>query len=155
LPRIAHQVNMRRKILFLLFIGSSLSAFFFIDASQWWLLGCCVLGFLFMVEAFYSLCDKLRAQTRALADERSEHEAILEFLGEGVTVVDAKMRVLYVNFVAAKMLAISQRTALGKEFPKAEGLARAELIEKCRFLLATCQEKLNVVTDSIAVEEGR
>jgi two-component system, OmpR family, phosphate regulon sensor histidine kinase PhoR len=148
---------MRKKVLLLLFAVFSLCVFFCIHPSKLWFLGFCILSFLFfcMVEALCSFSDRLRVQIKTLADERNENEVILEFLGEGVIVVDANMRVLYVNFVAAKMLAISQRTSLSKEFPKAEGSPRAELIEKCRFLLAACQEKFNVVTDSIAVEEGK
>jgi two-component system phosphate regulon sensor histidine kinase PhoR len=108
-----------------------------------------------LAETLNSLSNRLRLQIKTLTDERNENEAILESLGEGVIAVDAQMHVLYVNFVAAKMLAIPQRKVLGRGFPKPQESPHAALIEKCRFLLATCQEKLNVVTDSIAVEDGK
>lgn len=102
-----------------------------------------------------SLSDRLRLQIKNITDERNEKEAILESLGEGVIAVDAEMNVRYINFIGSKMIGIPRRQLLGKPFPMIQESPFSELLEKCHYLLESCQEKLNVLTDSISIGETK
>lgn len=105
-----------------------------------------------LAQTLNSLSDRLRLQIKNITDERNEKEAILESLGEGVIAVDAEMNVRYLNFIGSKMLGIPRRQLLGKPFPL---LPSSQLLEKCRHMLETCQEKLNVLTDSISLGDTK
>ncbi|MBS0604866.1 MAG: PAS domain-containing protein [Verrucomicrobia bacterium] len=108
-----------------------------------------------LAQTLNSLSDRLRLQIKNITDERNEKEAILESLGEGVIAVDAEMNVRYVNFIGSKMIGMPRRQILGKTFPVTEDKTYAQLLEKCRNMLAACQEKLNILTDSISIGEGK
>jgi signal transduction histidine kinase len=53
------------------------------------------------------------------------------------------------------MIGISRRQLLGRPFPVVQDTLFSQLLDKCRFLLQSCQEKLNVLTDSISLGEGK
>jgi two-component system, OmpR family, phosphate regulon sensor histidine kinase PhoR len=109
-----------------------------------------------LAQTLNSLSDRLRLQIRNITDERNEKEAILESLGEGVIAVDAEMNVRYINFVGSKMIGISRRQILGRPFPVTpQDVPFSPLLEKCRSLLEACQDKLNVLTDSISLGDGK
>lgn len=103
-----------------------------------------------LASAFNSLSKRIQEQIDSLRTERNEKEAILESLGEGVIAVDEKMRVLYINFIACKMLGVNRRHILDKLL-EGEG----ELMQKCHNLLLHCQSEANIVTDSHVLGEEK
>ncbi len=108
-----------------------------------------------LAQTLNSLSDRLRLQIKNITDERNEKEAILESLGEGVIAVDAQMNVQYINFIGSKMIGIPRRQLLGKPFPTAQVRPYAQLLEKCRTLMEASQDRLSVLTDSIAIGDGK
>lgn len=102
-----------------------------------------------------ALSENLRLQIKMNAEERSEKEAILESIGEGVIAVDAQMQVRTINTAGAKMLGASRRACVGKPFPHTERIAFSALLEKCSSLLTACQFKGCVLTDTISLTEGK
>lgn len=111
--------------------------------------------FFHLAQALNSLSEKVRQQIKHLTDERNEKEAILESLGEGVIAVDSEMIIRYINFIGSKMLNIPKRQLLGKPFPVTAGKQNLSLLEKCHFLLSTCQEKLSILTDSLSLGDAK
>lgn len=103
-----------------------------------------------LASAFNSLSARIQKQIDDLRGERNEKEAILESLGEGVIAVNEKMEVLYINFIACKMLGINRRDVLGKQL-KGDG----ELVQKCQSLLTRSQQRGNILTDSLAFGKER
>ncbi len=102
-----------------------------------------------LASAFNSLSKRIQEQINDLRGERNEKEAILESLGEGVIAVNGKMDVLYINFIACKMLGISRRAVLNHPL-KGEGeKVNLHLLQKCKEVLAKCQSEGNIVTDSL------
>lgn len=67
-----------------------------------------------LANTFNSLSQKIQEQINTLKTERNEKEAILESLGEGVVAVNSKLEVIYINFLACKMLSLSKKTTLYK-----------------------------------------
>jgi len=98
--------------------------------------------------AFNSLSRRIQEQIDDLKSERNEKEAILESLGEGVIAVNEKMNVLYINFIACKMLGLVRRQVLDKSLGVEGEKVNRELLEKCKNLLSRCQENGNIATDS-------
>lgn len=105
--------------------------------------------FLRLANAFNSLSKKIQDQIDDLKAERNEKEAILESLGEGVIAVNEKMTVLYINFIACKMLGVNRRQILDQPLSSGGEKADRELLNKCIDLLRECQKHGNVVTDSL------
>lgn len=87
--------------------------------------------------------------------ERKEKEAILEFLEEGVVIVDDQMCVRHINSIGAKMVGVSRRKLIGNPFPKTSSLFFSELLDKCRVLLVTCLSTGRALTDSISMGEEK
>lgn len=108
-----------------------------------------------LAKTLNSLSDRIQMQIRSITAERNEKEAILESLGEGVIAVDMGMVIRYANFIASKMLGIPKRHLLGKHFSTIEHKTSSVLIDKCKELLIECQNRSTVVTDSIALGEGK
>ncbi|MBI3236368.1 MAG: PAS domain-containing protein, partial [Chlamydiales bacterium] len=110
-----------------------------------------------LAETLNSLSERLIGQITAITDEKNEKEAILESLGEGVIAVDTHFQVRYVNSVAAKMLATLKRHLLGRSFlqiaPSSTEIL--PLLEKCKELLQTAQEKQMILTDSLALKDAK
>jgi two-component system, OmpR family, phosphate regulon sensor histidine kinase PhoR len=103
-----------------------------------------------LANAFNSLSGKIQQQINAIKEEKDEKEAILESLGEGVIAVNEKMEVLYINFIACKMLGIHRREILGKPLNRgAQG--KRELTLKCVALLKRCQEQVVILIDSLTL----
>jgi two-component system phosphate regulon sensor histidine kinase PhoR len=103
-----------------------------------------------------SLSSQVRSQIHNLTEERNEKEAILESLGEGVIAVDHELALRYINFIGAKMLAAQRRHLIGKPLATITvDKLRQPLLEKCLFLLETCQERGTILTDSIALGDGK
>jgi signal transduction histidine kinase/PAS domain-containing protein len=105
-----------------------------------------------LAQTLNTLSEHLRLQFKNITDERNEKEAILESLGEGVIAVDAKMQMRYINFTGARMLGIPRRQISGARFPHHPP---SLLLDKCRAMLISCQQKLTVLTDSISMGEGK
>lgn len=101
-----------------------------------------------LVNAFNSLSQRIREQIENLKNERNEKEAILESLGEGVIAVDEKMNVLYINFIACKILGLSRRQVLLTHLEAPGEKVNQELLQKCRLLLEKCQLTQTILTDS-------
>jgi len=101
-----------------------------------------------LASAFNSLSKKIQEQIDDLRSERNEKEAILESLGEGVIAVNEKMIVLYINFIACKMLGLNRRTILEKPLLAEGDKVNEVLLKKCQDLLTYCQENGNIATDS-------
>lgn len=108
-----------------------------------------------LAQTLNSLSDRLRLQIKNITDERNEKEAILESLGEGVIAVDAEMNIRYINFIGSKMIGLPRRQLLGKPFPTIPHQPFSQLLEKCFHMLAVCQEKLSVLTDSISIGDSK
>ncbi len=108
-----------------------------------------------LAQTLNSLSDRLRLQIKNITDERNEKEAILESLGEGVIAVDAEINVRYINFIGSKMIGIPRRQLLGKPFPLSSERSSSPLLEKCRYMLDACQQKLNPLTDSISIGDTK
>jgi signal transduction histidine kinase len=102
-----------------------------------------------------SLSEKIRSQIKNLTEEKNEKEAILESLGEGVIAVDADLNVRYVNFIGSKMLGVPKRHLIGKPFPFLEDKPTSELLKRCLELLQACQEQQTILTDSLALGDGK
>lgn len=79
---------------------------------------------------------------------REEREAILESLGEGVIVVDEKMKVCHINSIGSKMIGIPRKKAIGLLFPQ-----ETLLLKKCYDLLKACQKKRHRLIDCIAIKK--
>nr|NGX27263.1 Sensor protein SrrB [Chlamydiota bacterium] len=103
-----------------------------------------------LAEAFNSLSKRIQQQIDDIKSERNEKEAILESLGEGVIAVNEKMVVLYINFIACKMLGFTRRQVLNHPLEGEGDKVNQELLRKCRDLLVKCQENGNIATDSFA-----
>ncbi len=108
-----------------------------------------------LADTLNSLSERVREQIKNITEERNEKEAILESLGEGVLAVDAQMHVRYVNFIGSKMLGIPKRHLIHRPFSAILDSPVSPLLEKCQHLLHLSQEKGVVVTDSIALGDGR
>jgi signal transduction histidine kinase len=108
-----------------------------------------------LAEALNSLSERLEEQIRNITTERNEKEAILESLGEGVIAVDSEMNVRYINFIGSRMIGIPFHQIVGRKFPGDNERQDSGLLKKCRFLLSSSQEKMNVLTDSILLEDGK
>ncbi len=108
-----------------------------------------------LAQTLNSLSDRISLQMQNITDERSEKEAILESLGEGVIAVDSEMIVRYINFVGSKMIGIPKRHMLGKPFPTIPDKPMILLLERCHHILIACQEKRAILTDSIALGENK
>lgn len=108
--------------------------------------------FLRLANAFNTLSGKIQDQIDDLKAERNEKEAILESLGEGVIAVNEKMIVLYINFIACKMLCLSRKQILGKSLSDAKDQI---LLNKCVELLRQAQKSSSIVTDSLMTREEK
>jgi len=104
-----------------------------------------------LASTFNSLSKRIQEQIDDLRVERNEKEAILESLGEGVIAVNGKMIVLYINFIACKMLGINRRLVLNNLLKSEDEKANQVLLQKCNELLAKCQQEGNIATDSLSL----
>jgi signal transduction histidine kinase len=108
-----------------------------------------------LASTFNSLSSRIQKQIDDLRSERNEKEAILESLGEGVIAVNEKMEVLYINFMACKMLGITRRNVLGKPLKGDGEKIHQELLQKCQTLLQRSQQQSNILTDSLSFGKER
>lgn len=108
-----------------------------------------------LAETLNSLSDRVRSQMHGLSEEKDEKEAILESLGEGVIAVDADLKIQYINFIGSKMLGVSRRQAQGQPLADLVHRTKQQLLQRCLELLKTCQERGEVISDSLSVGEGR
>lgn len=98
-----------------------------------------------------SLLEKVKDTSHGLLDERSEKEAILETLIEGVITIDAAGIVRFVNHTAAQMLGVSRRQLIGKSFMPQEAYPKSELFRSCHAISRLALEQGTAVTDSISI----
>ena len=108
-----------------------------------------------LANAFNTLSGKIQEQIDDIKSEKDEKEAILESLGEGVVAVNEKMEVLYINFIACKMLGVNRRTLLGNLLQSEEEKANQELLKRCNDLLKKCQQQGNILIDSLSLGKER
>ncbi|MBS0629573.1 MAG: PAS domain-containing protein [Verrucomicrobia bacterium] len=108
-----------------------------------------------LASAFNSLSARIQKQINDLRTERNEKEAILESLGEGVIAVNEKMEVLYINFIACKMLGLTRRNVIGHTLKGDGDKIHHELLQKCQTLLTRSQQQGNILTDSLAFGKER
>jgi len=101
-----------------------------------------------LASTFNSLSRKIQEQIESLKEERNEKEAILESLGEGVIAVDEQMNVLYINFIACKLLGILRRQTLNHPLEAQNDKTNTELLQKCKHLLSESQDHGTIQTDS-------
>ncbi len=108
-----------------------------------------------LASAFNSLSARIQKQIDDLRSERNEKEAILESLGEGVIAVNEKMEVLYINFIACKMLGLSRRNVLGKPLKGDGEKIHHDLLQKCQTLLTRSQQQSSTLSDSLVFGKER
>jgi len=108
-----------------------------------------------LASAFNTLSARIQKQIDDLRSERNEKEAILESLGEGVIAVNEKMEVLYINYIACKMLGITRRKVLGVPLKGDGEKINHELMQKCQILLKRSQDQGNILTESLSYGKER
>ena len=69
-----------------------------------------------LTRSFNWMAEQLQDQIATLGRERTRLAAVLEYMADGVLIVDGQGRVRLVNPAAARMLGTSQQTALGQSF---------------------------------------
>ena len=102
-----------------------------------------------LAHSLNSLSSKVQEQIESLKEEKNEKEAILESLGEGVIAVDSKMHILYINYIACKMLGITRRAVLSHPLDEQINSEHPRLLLKCKELLSKCQQSGDIVNDSL------
>jgi two-component system, OmpR family, phosphate regulon sensor histidine kinase PhoR len=100
-----------------------------------------------------SVAEKIEQQAKTCSEQQSEKELILEFLSEGIVVVDHGFKIAYANLMGSKMLGFPKRYLLGRIFSTVLGKSSKVLLEKCQYLLGECQNRKSVVTDSLFMGE--
>lgn len=108
-----------------------------------------------LASAFNSLSRRIQEQIDDLKAERNEKLAILESLGEGVIAVTEDLHVLYINFIACKMLGITRRSVLEKPLNISNEKANRLLMDAATQLLAMCQKEETIVTKSLSFGGSR
>ncbi len=108
-----------------------------------------------LAETLNSLSERVQTQMQGMLEERDEKEAILESLGEGVIAVDAAMKIQYVNFIGSKMLGIPRRQLQGQLLAELIQRSKRPLLERSAELLKSCQEKAEIISDSLSLGDGR
>lgn len=97
--------------------------------------------------AFNDMIDQLRAQHTTLLEENGQFSTILNYMADGVIITDRQGNVRLVNPASAKLLSLTEKSALGRSF--AEVVRHHQLID----LWQRCQDERREVT--AAVEIGR
>ncbi|MBK8906227.1 MAG: HAMP domain-containing protein [Anaerolineaceae bacterium] len=97
--------------------------------------------------AFNNMIDQLRAQHSTLLEENGQFNTILNYMADGVIITDSLGNVRLVNPASAKLLGLTEKSALGRSF--AEVVRHHQLID----LWQRCQDERREVT--AAVEIGR
>jgi two-component system, OmpR family, phosphate regulon sensor histidine kinase PhoR len=69
-----------------------------------------------LTRSFNSMAEQLQDQIATLGRERTRLAAVLEYMADGVLIVDGQGRVQLVNPAAARMLGTTQKTSLGHSF---------------------------------------
>ncbi len=69
-----------------------------------------------LADAFNRMATELQTQIEALADRRNTLTAVLTHMADGVVITDGEGRVRLMNPAAARILSLSQDTAVGKSF---------------------------------------
>lgn len=108
-----------------------------------------------LAETLNSLSARVKMQMQGMLEERDEKEAILESLGEGVVAVDAAMKIQYINFIGSKMLGIPRRQLQGQLLSEVIHRIKRPLLERALELLQMCQEKGEIISDSLTLGDGR
>ncbi|MFO7698771.1 MAG: ATP-binding protein [Anaerolineae bacterium] len=78
-----------------------------------------------LTRAFFSMTDTLRSTIEDLTRERSEADAILEHMADGIVITDATGRIQLINRAAQRILGTDANDALGHSLPQ---IAREEEI---------------------------
>ncbi len=104
-----------------------------------------------LAQTLNSLSEKIQKQMETVIHQRNENESILDSLLEGVVALNAQHMVIYVNPMACKMLEVKKEALLGQSFGQKESL----LMQKCKDLLALCQQKESVLRKSLIFEEEK
>lgn len=102
-----------------------------------------------------SLSDRIQKQIETVTNQRNENEAILDSLVEGIVALNAMGFVTYVNPKACKMLGVPKGTLLGQNFGTIKAKSFPLLMEKCKELIARCQQIPDILTESLIVGERK
>jgi two-component system phosphate regulon sensor histidine kinase PhoR len=100
-----------------------------------------------LILAFNDMIHHLRLERTALLEENSQFNTVLNYMADGVLITDSEGNVRLINPAAAKLLAVSAKSALARSF--AEVVRHHQLID----LWQQCQSERREVT--AAVEIGR
>lgn len=92
-----------------------------------------------------SMSSKIQRHINTLTYERNEKEAILDSLIEGVIATDVNMVVTFANNMAIKFLNVKEEEFIGHSFANTP-------FHKCYLLLADCQSKQMVLTDTLMIK---
>jgi PAS domain S-box-containing protein len=107
-----------------------------------------------LAKTLNSMSARIKKQIDILVQQRSETEAILESLGEGVIAVDAEERILFANSSACQMLAAAREGMLRQKFREIK-VQRRELMLKCYELIRHSFDQAEVVVETFILDQGR
>lgn len=98
-----------------------------------------------LADTLNSMSIKIQRHINTLTYERNEKEAVLDSLIEGVIATDVHMIVTFANHTALRFLQISHDELVGNSFSITP-------FHKCYALLAECQNKQQVLTDTLVIK---
>lgn len=101
-----------------------------------------------------SMSSRIKKQIDSLVQQRSETEAILESLGEGVIAVDAEERILFANSSACQVLSTPRESLLKQKFREIK-VQRRELAQKCQDLIRFAFDQAETVVETFVLNEAR
>lgn len=92
--------------------------------------------------AFNRMGDELQARMQALAERQNTLSNVLNYMTDGVVIIDGAGLIKLLNPAAAKILGLSEKEAIGQSFPAA--VRHSQIIEIWR----QCQEKCEEQSDT-------
>ncbi len=99
-----------------------------------------------------SLSAKIQHQIESLTYQKNEHESILNSLVEGVLAINSQNIITYANETACKILSSSLSQLVGESFLPPRVEEQSQLMEKCNYLVATCQKEGKIIKDSLVTK---
>jgi len=81
---------------------------------------------------------------------RNENYQLLEYLDEGIFLIDERLHICFANAGASKMIGISKRRLIHSLFP-----SNTPLQQSCLHLLSISRDRGEIMTDSFSTNEGR
>ena len=105
-----------------------------------------------LAKTLNSMSARIKKQIDTLMQQRSETEAILESIGEGVIAVDAEERILFANRSACQVLGMARENRQKFRDLKVQ---RRELAQKCHTLIRHAFDQAEIVVETFVLNEGR